>query len=272
MQIITMTKTKQMFTIDEFYERYGDAFGIQTEEDLEKVLDLMVQQGICTIKDDEETEEDTLANKILHAEEIISARDQLLAEEENYNQKQREEKLNNTKSMTPLFPFINSLSATEFQDWLAINLNINSQLITERDGSIKVRVPNVTPQEYTKIERHYNTEKGISKATNLAQKGADNLTNAVNYSATKIVAPTAKIAGRAGLNIAKTLVQTGVKVGAGLVSNTRKCINDTKRDLSYDRDILTAKADLKDASNCIKRKYASFVNKNVSGSSGITFE
>ena len=74
------------------------------------------------------------------------------------------------------------------------SLGIEDTEISIKGGAIKLIVRDITPQEYTKIATKYQLEKAVNSTVDVAGKALRGTTNAINYTATNVVAPVAKIA------------------------------------------------------------------------------
>lgn len=241
------------YTIENFMNKFGIA-------DMEQAIysaQVLVKQGKATVVYKSNADEDMLT-KALERENKNSIVDAIDAEEEQYKSAQREAKKEDVDLVNIKLEFATTHEAINAEKWIN-DLGIDDTEVSTRKGIVSVKVYDITPDEYNKIARKYQTEKAINKVVNTTSNAFNNLTDAVNYGATKVVAPVAKIAGEAGMNISKGLVHTGIKIGAGLVNSGSKAIKETKVALETDPEMLRASRELREA----KDTMTSFFRKKL---------
>lgn len=263
--INTVLKIKgKKYTIQEFMNK----FGIQDEKKAINAASAMVKQGKISIVKHTTEEEEILA-KTQEAEMINLIVDQIEAEEEASKIAKREQTKAESDLVSIQLVFDTTLKAQEAQTWLE-SIGILDSEISIKSGEISLKIIDITPQEYTKIARKYQTEKVLDKTVNVASKAIVGTTDAINYTATKVVAPVAKIAGEAGMNLGKGLVHTSVKIGAGLVNASSNAVRDTKVAMATDPEMLKAKGELTEAKNAVMRFIRGKLDKSKKRS-GISF-
>lgn len=245
-KIIYENKT---YTIEEFMEVCG---GSSIEETIE-IAEILVKRGKAKLATTE-TPKDKIA-KLLEKEEIHNIVNAIEEEEYNYSKAKREEAIENVDLISIELDFRTTTEAMQAQEW------INSLGIEDTEIRIKktivLHVSNITPQEFNKIARKYNADKVLRNGVELTGKALDSLTGAVNYATTNIVAPTAKLVTKAGMDIGKAVVHTGTKIGAGIVNAGVQTAKDLSVAMSTDTEMLKAKSELKNASDTIMRAFKS---------------
>lgn len=260
MNTIIIIKGKR-YTMDEFINK----FAITDTNKAIVYAETLIKKGKATVYNNI-TEEEEIKKKLDADIEFQNIINQLEEEEYISKQSKREELKKETDLVSIALTFTTSAEACEAEHWIN-SLGIEDTEISIKKGAIKLIVREITPQEYNKIATRYQLEKGINTAVKYANKTIINTTDAINYTATKVVAPVAKIAGEAGMNLSKGLLHTGIKVGAGLVNATSKAIDDTKVAMATDTELLKAKKELIDAKDSalsfFKRKLGA--NKRRSG-------
>lgn len=220
-------------------------FAVTDEAKAIQYANMLVKKGKASIYS-ATSEEDELLAQLDNDIAFQNMMSQLDAEEHASGQAKREEAKEDTDLVSIALTFRTSAEACSAENWIN-SLGIEDTEISMKKGAIKLIVKDITPQEYTKIATRYQLEKGINSAVNVAGKTIVGATDAINYTATKVVAPVAKIAGEAGMNLGKGLLHTGVKVGAGLVNATSKAVAETKVAMATDTELLKAKRELVDA-------------------------
>ena len=255
MNTILIIKGKKT-TMQEFQAR----FGIESEEKAIQMAQILVKKGNAVVHV-EKSEEQDLLNKLEADALLASIVDQLDAEEYSAQQAKREENKSDVDLVSIKLAFSSSADAAQAETWIN-SLGIEDTEITMKKGAISLIVRDITPQEYTKIATRYQIDKALDNTVKVASKALVGTTNAINYTATKVVAPTAKIAGEATLNLGKGLVHASMKVGAGLVNSGSKAIADTKVALATDTEMIRAKNELVDAKDPVVSFFKGKLNKN----------
>lgn len=259
MNTILLIKGKK-YTIEAFMTK----FAITDEAKAIQYANLLIKKGKATIYNTKSDEEE-LISKLDEEQAFIDMMNQLESEEYSSVQAKREESKEDVDLVSIALTFKTSAEACTAENWIN-SLGIEDTEISMKKGAIKLLVRNITPQEYSKIATKYQLEKAINTTVDIAGKTLVGATDAVNYVATKVVAPTAKIAGEAGMNLGKGLFHTSVKVGAGLVNATSKAVTDTKVAMATDTELLKAKKeiiDVKDnAISFFRRKLGSAKKKS----------
>lgn len=226
-------------------EQFMAKFAITDADRAIQYATMLVKKGVATVYS-ATSEEEELISKLDEDIAFQQMMEQLEAEEHASVQAKRNEIKEDTDLVSIALTFTTSAEACAAENWITA-LGIEDTEISMKKGAIKLIVRDITPQEYTKIATRYQLEKGINTAVNVANKTIVGTTDAINYTATKVVAPVAKIAGEAGMNLGKGLLHTGVKVGAGLVNATSKAVTETKVAMATDTELLKAKKELVDA-------------------------
>lgn len=240
METVLLIKGKK-YSMDAFKTK----FAITEDEKALQYANMLVKKGIATVYSATSDEDELLAklDEDIAFQEMMS---QLESEEHASVQAKRAEEKQDTDLVSIGLTFKTTAEACTAENWIN-SMGILDTEISIKQGAIKLVVRDITPQEYTKIATKYQLEKSINTAVNVASKTIVGATDVVNYTATKVVAPVAKIAGEAGMNLGKGLLHTGVKVGAGLVNASAKAVEETKVAMATDTELLKAKKELMDA-------------------------
>lgn len=241
---IVIIKGKK-FTVEDFMKKYG----VPTEDQAMALMTKAVAKGRATVYNSAEAEEE-FVNSLQDDIEFDNIIDKIEEEQYQAMKAERQAKAEEVDLINIKLTFKSSQEAVEAETWIN-SLGIDDTEISIKQGVISLIVKGITPGEHTKIATKYQLEKAINKTVETASKTIVGTTNTVNYIATKVVAPTAKIAGEAGMNLGKGLVHTTAKVGAGLINSGSKAIADTKVSLATDTEMLKAKKELKDAKDSL---------------------
>lgn len=243
-KIVYQNKT---YTIEEFQA----VCGTNDIESTIEVANILIKKGKATLPKTE-TEQDKIA-KIIEKESIHSIVEALETEELNHVKAKREEIASNVDLISIELDFVTTAEAMQAQTW------INSLGIEDTEIRIKkniiLHVSNITPQEFTKIARRYNTDRILKNGVQLTGKALDTLTNTVNYATTNVLAPTAKLATKAGMDIGKAVVHTSTKIGAGIINSGVQTARELSVAMATDVEMLKAKSELKNASDTIMRAF-----------------
>lgn len=231
-------------------------------------LNILERQGKIEIVNYASQEEDLVAKaqaQSLFQDAIVKT---VIDEEDNEKVLRREKRLQEVDKLSIALPFYQTLQAQKFDNWLT-SIGITDTTITKdlKDNSIKLTIKDITPNEYTKISNKYQAENIINATVNMSDKAIKSTTDSVNYVASEVVAPVAKIAGKGAMNLAKGLFHTGLKVGASLLNSGVQAVEETKIAVATDPELLKAGDQLLNAKNNITRKINH--QKNKMGGNGI---
>lgn len=240
------------------FEDFKNKFGIVDDEQALKTAIALVKKNKILVKE-VETDEDVLMNKANKELELQEMVDAILLEEDNAKTIERQSKIDGKDLLDIELTFTSSAQAIQAEQWIN-SIGIENTSVTIKKGVFYLAIKQITPQEYTKIARKYKLDKTIETGVKYAEKAVMGTTDMVNYAATKVVAPSAKILGKAGLNIGKGLVHTGAKVGASLVNNTVKAGKETKEALRTDTELIKAKKELIDVKDSVFGKFKKMLN------------
>lgn len=242
-----ITYENKTYTVAEFQE----ICGANSIENTIEIIEILIRKGKAKVATTE-TEKDKIA-KLIQKEAVHDIVQAIEQEETNYAKAKREESVSNVDLISIELDFKTTTDALQAQAW------INSLGIEDTEIRIKktivLIVSNITPQEFTKIARRYNTDRVLQNGVELTGKALDGLTGAVNYATTNIVAPTAKLATKAGMDIGKAVIHTGTKIGAGVINAGVQTAKDLSVSMATDAEMLKAKSELKNASDTIMRAF-----------------
>jgi hypothetical protein len=245
---------------------FADKFGVDLANPqlVVSTANILEKQGKLIVVETKSKEEQ-IVDQAMGQEVFQSVVENLDNEEQAYKEQLREAKKAESDVLKITLAFITTLDATKFNMWLtSLGVTEVSQII--KNGCIKLLIEDITPQEYTKISAKYKAEKAINATVNTTSKVMNGTTNAVNYGLSEVVAPVAKIAGEAGMNLGKGLFHTLIKTGAGLINSGAKAVTDTKIALMTDPECLRATSQLIDAKNNITRGVNKQMNNRGFGS------
>ena len=235
-------------------------YGVSSTARALELMATMVKKNKATIYTNA-TAEDEVVNALDKEIELTNAVLAVEEEERAYAQSKREAKKEGVDLTSIRLSFKTSAEAVNAELWINEKLGIEDTEVRIIKGKVCLDIKDITPQEYTKIANRYQMDKAIGATVDFTSKALNNTTDAINYGLTNVLAPTAKIAGEAGMNIGKGLVHTSVKVGASLVNAGAKAVEDTAIALSTDTELLKAKKQLVDAKDSalgfFKRKLGS---------------
>ena len=240
MDTILLIKGKR-YSIEEFKNK----FAITDDARALTLAETLVKKGKATIYS-ATSQEDELLDLLDGDIELTNIVNQINDEEYASVQAKRNEIKQEVDTVSIALSFKTTAEACSAESYVN-SLGIEDTEISIKGGAIKLIVRDITPQEYTKIATKYQLEKAVNSTVDVAGKALRGTTNAINYTATNVVAPVAKIAGEAGMNLGKGLFHTSVKVGAGLVNAGAKAVEDTKVAMATDRELIKAKKELIDA-------------------------
>lgn len=243
------------YTMEEFIARYE----LNDMNQAIKMANILVKQGTATVSI-KDAKIDKIA-KAVEREEIHEVVNAINTEEQAYRQAKRNEKAQEVDLVSIGLNFRTTIEATQAEQWIN-SLGVKDTEISIKSGKIMLKVQNITPGEYNKIVRKYQVENVLRNGVELTGKALDSFTGAINYTATNVVAPVAKLATEAGMNIGKGLVHTGVKIGAGLVNSGAKAIEETSVAMATDPELLRAQEQLKATKDTVMRFFRKKLDKN----------
>ena len=255
MDTILLIKGKR-YSIEEFKNK----FAITDDARALTLAETLVKKGKATIYS-ATSQEDELLDLLDGDIELTNIVNQINDEEYASVQAKRNEIKQEVDTVSIALSFKTTAEACSAESYVN-SLGIEDTEISIKGGAIKLIVRDITPQEYTKIATKYQLEKAVNSTVDVAGKALRGTTNAINYTATNVVAPVAKIAGEAGMNLGKGLVHASMKVGAGLVNSGSKAIADTKVALATDTEMIRAKKELVDAKDSVVSFFKGKLNKN----------
>lgn len=224
---------------------------------------ILERRGQITVVENK-TKEEILMDKAGEEIELQSAIEAIEKEEKDSKIAKRESKKAQTDLVKIALPFNTTLECEKFELWVN-ELGIEDTTFTKKNGVIKLIIKDITPNEYTKISTRYNADKIIATTVNTSSKVINGTTDGINYMATEVVAPVAKIAGEAGMNLSKGLFHTGAKVLASLINSGARAVTDTKLAMATDAELIKAQGQLVNAKNSIRRGVRKQIDKSSMG-------
>ena len=255
MDTILLIKGKR-YSIEEFKNK----FAITDDARALTLAETLVKKGKATIYS-ATSQEDELLDLLDGDIEWTNIVNQINDEEYASVQAKRNEIKQEVDTVSIALSFKTTAEACSAESYVN-SLGIEDTEISIKGGAIKLIVRDITPQEYTKIATKYQLEKAVNSTVDVAGKALRGTTNAINYTATNVVAPVAKIAGEAGMNLGKGLFHTSVKVGAGLVNAGARAVEDTKVAMATDTELIKAKKELIDAKDNLVSMFRRKIGSN----------
>ena len=220
-------------------------YGVDSQDRAIELAKLLVKKGRATVYS-KTTKEDEFIEKLIHDEEFENVVSNIEQEEYAYKKAKRDTAKEDVDLTNIRLSFKNSQEACSAEYWVN-SLGIEDTEVSIKQGKVTLVIKGITPKEYAKIANRYQADKVVSSTMAFAGKTFESTTDAINYGLTKVVAPTAKIASEAGMNLGKGLLHTGMKVGAGLINSGSKAITETRVAMATDVDVIKAKKELVDA-------------------------
>ena len=251
-------------------EKFMEKLGLETLEQAQKSFEILERKGFATLAEEDLTDEQETLKKSIKENVILEVVDELEQEEYNHMQQERQAEIEETESLNMRLPFRNSLEREEFIVWLE-SLGIDDVETSERKGQISLNIYNVSPREYNKIANRFKADTTVKKAVGTTKKAVTGVAEGINYGATNIVAPTAKIVGEAGMRLGKGLATTVAKTGAGLFTSGSEAVKDTAQALRTDREMLKARAEMREIGDNIKGIFRRRKNRSYRRSGIETF-
>lgn len=236
--------------------KFKEKFNIDTDEKAIEIANILVNRGKAS-EYVSTTKEKRILEDAMKQEMVSDVVKKLDEEKEANRQAKRQKNLDNTESLSILLDADTQLEAMNMEKKIHEMIGAMDTEIVFKDNALKVRVRNITPNEYAKIARVYSADRTSKAFVNSVDKATGAATDAINYGATHIVAPVAQIGAKAGMNIGKAVVHTALKTGAGIVTAGSKAIKETKYDLVTDPEMIRAKNELNSAGNAISRYFKS---------------
>lgn len=242
-------------------QEFMDMYALTTMDQAIATATVLIKQGKISVSNTKVDEFKEEIERAIEKESIHAVVHAINTEEQAYKNAQRDKMAQDIDLVSIGLAFKTTIEACSAETWIN-SLGIKDTEISIKSGAIVLKVKDITPQEYTKIARKYQIENTLKNGVELTGKALNSVTGAINYTATEVIAPVAKLAGEAGMNIGKGIVHTGIKVGAGLVNSGAKAYEDTVTAVTTDAEMLRATEQLKDAGDTMKRFFKSkFGNK-----------
>lgn len=252
-----------ILTFEQFTEKYANG----NQNEATAIVETLIRKGNIKLVDKASSKQD-LAIKQADKEEII----RLMADEIDAQEEQRKDFKADIKRQDRLtyqeaeIQYPNQFKAAEAELYFKEKLRLKETEIRVRNGICYLVVKNVTDAELNYINRVYTADNVIKAGVDLANKGAESMVGAVDYTAKKIVTPVVEIGAKTSMGLLRALTGTLVKTGATIVNAGSQSIKQTARDIQLDPDIIRARRELTNTKDDLKR---TIVNKSSGRSSGI---
>ena len=253
---------ESLYTEEEFVEKYG----AEGEDIAASFLEMLLKSGQATIVDNEiQTKEDKAIHQALKEQEIIEKAEMF----DEYDQKQKEFKMAQSRENRLLYEqieldFAHLGKAEEMQNWIKSELALQTEIAIV-NGFCVLRVFNLTDKDLNAINLRYTTDKAIGTVVSKVEDTANFATDAVHYTANKVVSPLAKATAKASANIFKTLAVTTAKTGGTLISSLTNGIKQSSKEIQNDPEVVRAIRDLTEVKNTAKKSISKIKNSNPTG-------
>ena len=177
---------------------------------------------------------------------------------EKYKRDDKRENKHKYESIELPFPLL--ANAQETQKYVQEKFFLETRI--EVDGKLFVlHVFNITDSEINAISRKYQLEGAIDSTVKFANKGVTGVADAVDFTASRILVPTFKVGANAGFSVVRTTASTLAKTSGVLVSGLIKGTKQAKKEITTDREVLTAVNELTMTKDSIVKGF----NKMFSG-------
>lgn len=240
--------------------------GATSEEQGLRVVNKLYEMGKISIVD-ERNQDEQLIDKIMSEMEKDDRVDQIYAEEQQYKENVRQQKLDQQDNHSVTLEYIRMIDAEKVESDLN-NEGIMDTCIMKKNGKILLQIENVTLEEAYKIGRRYKTEKTVNSAVNFVDNKAEKAINSVNYVATNLATPVAEVAVKTGLRAGKGIFKTGAKMLSCFLNDSIAIGKETAREISNDPEILKARQNVRTGMNTVKRGVNN--KMGITSGSGVT--
>jgi len=252
----------QMYTFEKFTQEYCDGDFNQAEV----VINTLIKQGRANwVEYDKKAKENKALMKALIQQTIEEQADI----HDQYDELQKEFARNQQREGRLTYPkieldFAHLGKAQEFQLYVVNELRLESE-IALRGTKCTLIVFEPTDKEYNAMVRKYKTESAINTAVTTVDKVASNTTDIVDYTATKIIAPTVQVGAKAGVSILKTLAVTSAKATGTIVSALAAGSKQCVKEIQTDPDVLRASRDLLNTKDSIAKGFRAHTTSTGNG-------
>jgi hypothetical protein len=253
----------QTYNVDQFAQAFSDgdktnAIGAMT---------ILLNNGRAKLYKGAENKQTKAFEKTYEEQSIKDA----AYEHENYEEKNKDYRAEQKREGKLTYPcvefeFAYPLKAQEFENYVKKDLRIIDTEISVRGGRCVLKVYNVTDSEVNAMSRTYKADKFTQNAIGVVDTTAKRATDAVHYTATKVVSPVIQVGARAGASIFKTILATAAKTAGTLVSATASGIKSAAYEIKHDPEVLKGARDIIEVGDSVRRK----VGTGQCGGAGIT--
>lgn len=247
-------------------EKFAKEFAESNEETALIVIEKLIKQGRANWVDTSQTKKQDKALLKTLVQEAIQEQAEVY---DNYDRqalefKHQQQRANRLTYKGIELDFAHLGKAQEFELWIVQELNLETE-VAMKNGHAVLRVFNLTDKDMNAINLRYKADKGIQTVVGSVDTVAKNATKAVDYTATKVLAPTVQVGARAGVSILKTLAVTGAKTTGTLISaltnGTKQCVQEVRTDA----DVVRATRDILDAKDSTMRMIRNHTGSAASG-------
>lgn len=249
----------KVYTVEVFKEKFASD---QDDEAIEIALKKLEESGDLVWIDEldpQTRKEATILERVQKEQTIVEAANMADEfEQQAKDFKHEQKRANQLKHKGCYFMFGNATQARDFENWVTQNLALETEISFVK-GQPKLKIYDVTDQEISMMTRKYNLENGIQSVVDTADNLAQGATKAVDYTATKVLVPVAKVGAKAGVSILGTVAKTGAKTLGTLISSIAIGSKQCAKEIRNDEDVLRAGRELIQTKNELKKA----VNKHT---------
>ena len=209
------------------------------------IVDAFIKRGKAKLEEEVAVRQDKAMQKAMNEQKVIEAAD-LLDDLEDQTKDYAAEVKKVDRALYPKLEIVypNQLKAMEDETFFRSKLRIKDTEVVLKKGQIFLILRNVSDAEYNAINRHIATQSAVSNAVSTVNKGAESLTNTVDYAAKNVFAPVAKVGVKAGVNLGRTLFSTAFRAGAAVLTAGVQGVKDVAHDINHDPEVLRARREM----------------------------
>lgn len=254
---------RAIMTVEQFAAEYNNG----SLEDVYDIIEVLQKKGKITKYEEQMTKEEKIIDKASKEYESQVLAENLNAQEQNLQMAKKADNYAGSQIHKKVeLPFPNQLLAEQAEVSIANKYNLDTE-VKIKQGVVFLVLHDVYDRDLVNIARQYNTDRAIETGLNMVSNGVDKMSSVIDYTASKIAAPTFQIAAKCGVGILKSLFKVASKTGATLITAGSEGIKQTYDEVSRDPDIARAKAELISAKDAASRKLATY--NGVGGLGGI---
>jgi len=251
----------QVTTLQEFADEYCDG-EVNTAREAIKIL---IKKGKIEFTEKSSKQENVLMN-VAKEEMLADIVNQFEEDDETKDKFTKDQKRENRSKYASIeLPFATVTDAQATENYIKDKFYLQTEIKVVGRQYILI-VYDITDAEVNAIGRKFQLENLIDGTVNLVNKGVGGVAGAVDFTASRVLVPTLKVGANAGVAVAKTAVNTVAKTGSMLLTSIIKGTKQAKKELSSDREVLSAVNELVETKDAIARQMNSLLNSTKTNS------